>query len=188
MPRHLAAFLPSFRAIDRLRITRPELFANQAQYPRINDPVPDKLHQPFMVDGIERVSQIRIHDPLRTNLDSSPHFARGVLSRSPSPIAKAGIIEYRLEDRSNRLSNACQHTRSSIGGIPRLGGKSKHAIRYYIASLKPSAAWLNAAIRHHWGIENKIHWILDLAFLEDLSRKRAGPASESGIIFDISVC
>ncbi len=99
MPRHLAAFLPSLRAIDRIRVTRPEPFANQAQYPRINDPVPDKLHQPFVVDGIEKVSQIRIHNPPRANLDSSPNFAQGVLGRSPSPTAKAGIIEYQFEDR-----------------------------------------------------------------------------------------
>ena len=35
------------------------------------------------------------------------------------------------------------------------------------------------AIRQHWGIENKLHWVLDVAFGEDLSRKRAGNAAQN---------
>ena len=58
-------------------------------------------------------------------------------------------------------------------------GKQEHETRYYIASLKPDAARLNAVIRQHWGIENKLHWVLDVAFGEDQSRKRAGNAAQN---------
>jgi predicted transposase YbfD/YdcC len=58
-------------------------------------------------------------------------------------------------------------------------GKQERETRYYITSLAPNAARLNAAIRQHWGIENKLHWVLDVAFGEDLSRKRAGNAAEN---------
>jgi predicted transposase YbfD/YdcC len=58
-------------------------------------------------------------------------------------------------------------------------GKSEREIRYYITSLKPDAKRLNAAIRQHWGIENKLHWVLDVGFGEDLSRKRAGHAAQN---------
>ncbi len=58
-------------------------------------------------------------------------------------------------------------------------GKTEREIRYYITSLKPDAAQLNRVIRQHWGIENKLHWVLDVGFREDLDRKRAGHAAQN---------
>ena len=58
-------------------------------------------------------------------------------------------------------------------------GEIERETRYYISSLAPEAARLNAAIRQHWGIENKLHWVLDVAFREDDSRKRAGHAAQN---------
>jgi predicted transposase YbfD/YdcC len=58
-------------------------------------------------------------------------------------------------------------------------GKTEQETRYYITSLRPDAVRLNAFIRQHWGIENKLHWVLDVAFGEDLSRKRAGNAAQN---------
>jgi predicted transposase YbfD/YdcC len=58
-------------------------------------------------------------------------------------------------------------------------GKTEKQVRYYISSRKASAAVFNHAIREHWGIENKLHWTLDVAFNEDKSNKRAGNAAEN---------
>jgi predicted transposase YbfD/YdcC len=38
---------------------------------------------------------------------------------------------------------------------------------------------LNSVIRQHWGIESKLHWVLDVGFGEDLDRKRAGHAVQN---------
>ncbi len=53
------------------------------------------------------------------------------------------------------------------------------ATRYYITSLETSAESLQNMIRLHWGIENKLHWCLDVAFCEDTSRKRTGNAAQN---------
>jgi len=53
------------------------------------------------------------------------------------------------------------------------------ATRYYISSVFTTAKKLQWAIRFHWGIENKLHWVLDVAFSEDASRKREGNASQN---------
>jgi len=58
-------------------------------------------------------------------------------------------------------------------------GKTEREIRYYITSLRPDAARLNRTIRQHWGIENKLHWVLDVGFGEDLNRKRAGHSAQN---------
>ena len=58
-------------------------------------------------------------------------------------------------------------------------GKSEHEIRYYITSLRADATRLNSVIRQHWGIENKLHWVLDMGFNEDQDRKRAGHAAQN---------
>ena len=53
------------------------------------------------------------------------------------------------------------------------------AIRYYISSLTVSSKDFLFAIRTHWHIENKLHWVLDVGFGEDASRKRSGNAAQN---------
>lgn len=52
------------------------------------------------------------------------------------------------------------------------GGAVRSETRYYIASFKSSAADLGSFIRDHWGIENGLHWVMDMAFRDDECRIR----------------
>lgn len=61
-----------------------------------------------------------------------------------------------------------------------MNGKTSTERRYYIASNKNATAKQAAeSIRGHWGIENQLHWSLDMSFDEDQSRIRKGHAAEN---------
>jgi predicted transposase YbfD/YdcC len=54
------------------------------------------------------------------------------------------------------------------------GGKTHEETRYYIASAPLDAERAGQAVRGHWGIENRLHWVLDVTFADDQSRLRKG--------------
>jgi len=51
--------------------------------------------------------------------------------------------------------------------------------RYYVSSIEANAETLAGTVRNHWGIENKLHWQLDMSFREDESRMRKGHSAEN---------
>ena len=51
--------------------------------------------------------------------------------------------------------------------------------RYYISSFHGDAVSLGGYVRKHWGIENRLHWVLDVVFGEDYSRGRTGNLAEN---------
>ncbi len=55
-----------------------------------------------------------------------------------------------------------------------LWNKVTHEVQFYLSSLPADAQNLGNAIRTHWGIENQVHWTLDVTFNEDHCRVRAG--------------
>jgi predicted transposase YbfD/YdcC len=61
----------------------------------------------------------------------------------------------------------------------RLGIKVEIEVKYYISSLLSSAQHILSVIRGHWGIENQLHWVLDIAFREDECRLRKGNGAQN---------
>ena len=89
----------------------------------------------------------------------------------------------RLESRTYYQISAPSylHGRSEWKGLKTIGaavrvyeekGIDKRDIRYYISSLRRNGRQFARAERNHWGIENSLHWSLDMTYREDESRVR----------------
>lgn len=73
------------------------------------------------------------------------------------------------------------HGRSQWKGLKTIGaavrvyeekGIEKRDVRYYISSLRRNGRQFASVVRRHWGIENSLHWSLDMTYREDESRVR----------------
>jgi len=58
-------------------------------------------------------------------------------------------------------------------------GKTEHETRYYLCSLALCALSFARAVRAHWGVENRLHWVLDVIFRDDLARLRTGDGPQN---------
>jgi predicted transposase YbfD/YdcC len=58
-------------------------------------------------------------------------------------------------------------------------GRTERQRRYYLSSAKLDAKTFAAAVRAHWGIENRLHWVLDVVFHDDLARLRTGSGPQN---------
>ncbi len=64
----------------------------------------------------------------------------------------------------------------------RVGEQVSKERRYYITSLPGDARAFGAAVRSHWGVENGLHWVLDMAFQEDASRMRKDHSQQNFVV------
>jgi predicted transposase YbfD/YdcC len=63
-----------------------------------------------------------------------------------------------------------------VNRVREVGGERAEATHHYLTSHRGSAAELGRLVRGHWGVENGLHWVLDVVFREDESRTSAGHA------------
>ena len=58
-------------------------------------------------------------------------------------------------------------------------GKATTQTRYYLLSRADTPERFNGVVRSHWGVENRLHWVLDVVFDEDQARNRKGHGPEN---------
>ena len=66
-----------------------------------------------------------------------------------------------------------------VESVVERGANTTTERRYYLCSAKLDAATFARAVRAHWGVENRLHWVLDVVFHDDLNRLRTGHGPEN---------
>lgn len=66
-----------------------------------------------------------------------------------------------------------------VESVRKLKGKATIERRYYLSSLPLDAQRFGQAVRKHWGVENNLHWTMDVIFGEDQSRARDRNAAQN---------
>ena len=123
-------------------------------------------------------NQGTLHDDVRRYLDDPVSEA---LTAEPSVDGDHG----RIETRTATIATAIDWLRDdhrwpglkAIGKIVRrreIGEKTTTETAYYLLSTGLSPDRLNEVARFHWGVENSLHWRLDVVMNEDQDRTRLG--------------
>jgi len=125
------------------------------------------LEQLF-TDLLEQTSDPRVLDYCKTT-----HEAHG----------RREVREYWSTDQLERISTRARwpHLRSvaRVRAERTINGVTSVETRQYISSLPSGAERIAYAIRNHWGIENQVHWVLDVVFAADDSRARIGHSAHN---------
>src|SRR5258706_521419 len=144
-------------------------------------------------------NQERVHQEVKSFLDASleqqkQQRPKGALVPKEAAALKScetvqkdhGRIETRRYYQSDYLDWFADKDKweglRSVGMVEstrEIEGKTTVERRYYLSSLKLGVETFARAVRGHWGVENKLHWVMDVCFREDQSRAREGYAAEN---------
>jgi predicted transposase YbfD/YdcC len=129
-----------------------------------------------------KANQTLLHDDARRFLDD-PQTALASASETDKG---HGRIEIRTASLSADIAWLQECHRwpglKAIGKITasrEINGRTSVETRYYLLSQPLAPAAFNAAVRSHWGIENQLHWTLDVVMDEDQARNRKDHGPEN---------
>jgi predicted transposase YbfD/YdcC len=139
------------------------------------------------------------HDEIKTFLDAAiaEAFAPKLPGAQPSAGAATLALHETVDKGHGRLETRRYYQsaaldwftdRAAWAGLQTVGlveatrevrGKQTVERRYYLSSLPLEVKTFARAVREHWGVENQLHWVLDVQLNEDQSRARSGHAAEN---------
>ena len=129
-------------------------------------------------------NQSRLHDDVRLHFEEPGPQASIQMEQAETLDKGHGRIEVRhchvstdidwLKKRHPEWKNL--NSIVAITSERHIGETVTQETRYFISSSLIPAERMLAAVRLHWGIENQLHWVLDMSFGEDQSRIRKGNA------------
>ena len=138
-----------------------------------------KGNQPTLYDDVQALfTDARAAQQAEYGITSATETVMGhgrVETRTAYVISDPTVIAYLNEGQRWRdlASVALIEAQRTVNGTTTIEQ------RYYLLNQRLAAATVNDLVRTHWGIENQVHWVLDVVFHEDASRIRKGYAPQN---------
>jgi predicted transposase YbfD/YdcC len=144
-------------------------------------------------------NQETVHQEVKSFLDATLEQKKAARPKGAAlPRAIAGLQEFqtvekdhgRIETRryyqsdelgwfADRAKWEGLRTVGMVESLRQVDGQTTVERRYYLSSLKLEVQTFARAVRGHWSVENKLHWVMDVCMGEDRSRARSGYAAEN---------
>ena len=143
-------------------------------------------------------NQGTVHHEIKTFLDQTLAEAKRCPAAAAARPAAARLVSKKVVEKNHGRLETREYFQStelawfsdkkhweglhSVGLVEatrEINGRTTTERRYYLSSLPLDIDRFARAVRGHWGIENKLHWIMDVHFGEDQSRARTGHAAEN---------
>lgn len=139
-----------------------------------------KENQAHLLDDIKEAFEQTAHAPAATSIEKS----HGRIEKRTCRVIDDMDWISEKHNWKNLQSIICIESEKTILKT----GEQQQEQRFYISSLLSKPQRFCEIIRQHWAVENKLHWMLDVTFKEDLSTKQAGHAAENfSIITKIAI-
>jgi predicted transposase YbfD/YdcC len=135
-----------------------------------------KNNQPGLAAAIEGFCAVAE----RTGYQTVPHTRAEWIEKDHGRIeTRRCIVTDELSCLENRQDWPGIKTLVMVEAIRDINGMASTERRYYISSRLAHAELMGTVVRGHWGVENGLHWSLDVVFGEDQARMRAGNSAEN---------
>jgi predicted transposase YbfD/YdcC len=171
----LSGCIVTVDALNCQKATAKQIMAQGADYI-----MAVKDNQPTLAQDIEELFDTAVQDTLPvTSVDRASTVEKGhgrIEERDCAVILDQAYLFYL---RSVHKDWPELNSLVKVDSHRIINGQEERHTRYFISSLTCGAAEMLRHVRAHWGIENSLHWVLDIGFREDESRVRKGHGAEN---------
>ncbi|MBP0031228.1 MAG: ISAs1 family transposase, partial [Roseofilum sp. Guam] len=136
-----------------------------------------KNHPTLYTEVEQKFNSLKAHPSQSGYIDYDQRVEAGHHRREKRKVWAIPVTEFESLYQSEQWMG--RQTIVAVERTRHLWHNTTHEVQFYLSSLPADAQFLGQVIRQHWGIENQVHWTLDVTFYEEACRIRSGHSPQN---------